>query len=274
MNRLNSMAGKDYIKISPETFFVLETARKYSELSKGKFDITIGPLVKAWAIGTDNARIPEQKEVDSLLPLVSYNDIVLNKSTLKAGLARKNQIADLGGIAKGYAGDEAVKILKKNGISSAFINIGGNVVTFGKKPDGSLWKIAIQNPRSGDGNFIGILNVASKAIVTSGDYERYFIKNGVRYHHILDPSTGYPAESDLIAVTVVYDKSVDADALSTSLFILGMKRGYELIKTINGAEAVFITQKHEIYITKALKNIFTFKDVTEIFSYRGIINDN
>jgi thiamine biosynthesis lipoprotein len=271
INKLNSMSGKDYVALNPESVYVMNVANRYSELSGGAFDVTIGPLVKAWAIGTDNPRIPEIAEIKSLLKLVSYKDLVIDEKNNKAMLKKQNQVVDLGGIAKGYAGDEAVRILKDNKITSAYVNLGGNVVTLGKKPDGSLWRIAVQNPRAANGKYVGILEVADKAIVTSGDYERFFEKDNVRYHHILDTKTGNPAKSGLIAVTIVYDRSVDADALSTSLFILGMDEGKKLISSIKGAEAVFINIKKEIYITGGLKDIFTFKDDTGEFVFKGTL---
>jgi FAD:protein FMN transferase len=271
INHLNSNAGKDFVKISNESMFVLGVALKYAKLSEGEFDITIGPLVKAWLIGTDNPRIPERSEIDSLLKLTDYNDLILDGNNGKAKLLRKGQIVDLGGIAKGYAGDESIKIFRKHGISSAYVNLGGNVVVLGKKPDGSLWNIGIQNPRSANGSYIGILHLSDMAVVTSGDYERFFEKDGIRYHHILDKRTGYPARSGLISATIVYKSSIDADALSTSVFILGMNEGYKVLKTIKGAEAVFITDKKEIYITNGLKDIFTFSDSTNEFSYKGVI---
>ena len=185
----------------------------------------------------------------------------------RARLARKGQIVDLGGIAKGYAADQAISIYKKHGITSAYINLGGNVSVLGGKPDGSPWIVGIQNPRQPIGRYIGTLKIRDKIIVTSGDYERYFIKDNIRYHHILNPKTGYPADSGLISTTIITGLSVDADALSTATFVLGLDKGRKLIESIEGVEAIFITTNKEIFITSGLKNIFTFDDESKEFKY-------
>ena len=267
IDTLNDMAGKEGVKLTHESIYVLETAKKYSELSGGAFDVTVGPLVKSWGIFTENPKVPGKDEVSNLLKLVNYKNIIVDKSTLTAKLEKPGQIADLGGIAKGYAGDEAVKIYKKYGITSAYINLGGNVVVLGSKPDGTDWKVGVQNPRAENGKFIGILNLSDKTVVTSGDYERYFEKDGVRYHHILDPKTGYPSDSGLISTTIVADNSIDADALSTATFVLGLDKGMRLIESLNGIDAIFITKDKKVYVTDGLKDRFKFDDESKEYEY-------
>ncbi len=267
IDTLNDMAGKEGVKLSEESIYVLETAKKYSELSGGAFDVTVGPLVKSWGIFTENPKVPGKDEVSNLLKLVNYKNIIVDKSTLTAKLEKPGQIADLGGIAKGYAGDEAVKIYKKYGITSAYINLGGNVVVLGSKPDGTDWKVGVQNPRAENGKFIGILNLSDKTVVTSGDYERYFEKDGVRYHHILDPKTGYPSDSGLISTTIVADNSIDADALSTATFVLGLDKGMRLIESLKGIDAIFITRDKKVYVTDGLKDRFKFDDESKEYEY-------
>jgi len=176
-------------------------------------------------------------------------------------------MVDLGGIAKGYAGDEAIRIYKEHGLKSAYINLGGNVVVLGGRPDGSPWRIGIQNPRAPNGMYIGIVRVTDKAVVTSGDYERYFEKENVRYHHILDTKTGYPADSGLISSTIVTDVSMDADALSTAAFVLGLEEGMKLVNSLKGVEAIFITGDKRVYVTEGLKSSFTFDDESKEFKY-------
>ena len=144
---LNDMAGIVEVKLSSDSLYVLNKAKEYAELSEGAFDVTIGPLVKAWNIGTDNPRVPLRDEIDELLKLVDFRDLKIDNANHTAYLARRGQMVDLGGIAKGYAGDEAIKVLKENGIESALVNLGGNVVVLGSKPDGNLWTVGIQNPR-------------------------------------------------------------------------------------------------------------------------------
>jgi FAD:protein FMN transferase len=267
INKLNAAAGKNSVELSSETISVLETAKKYYDLSNGSFDITVGPLVKAWGIFTDHPRVLEKGEITKLLKLTDNKSLVIDKTSSKATLEKMGQIVDLGGIAKGHAGDEAIKIYKKNNIHSAYVNLGGNVVVLGSKPDGSPWRIGIQNPRAANGIYIGIIKVTDKAVVTSGDYERFFIKDNVRYHHILDPKSGYPADSGLISTTIVSDVSMDADALSTATFVLGLDRGMKLVSSLKGIEAIFITKDKKIYITDGLKSSFTFDDESKEFKY-------
>lgn len=257
--KLNQNAGKTGVELDPETIKIIEKAQQVSEMSHGAFDITIGPLVKAWGIGTDTARIPSNEELKSLQALINYKDVEINNHYVS--LKRKGQMVDLGGIAKGYTGDAVIEIYKKYGIESAFINLGGNVVTLGNKPDGSPWKVGIRNPRptgTGSGQDLGIIKVTDKAVVTAGDDQRYFIENGQRYHHILDSSTGYPAKSDLMSVTLITDSSLDADALDTAVYILGLEKGRELIRQFGGVEAVFVTTDKKIIVTDGIKDQFEF----------------
>lgn len=267
IDRLNEMAGKGSVSLSPEAIFVLKTAKSYAEISGGVFDVTIGPLVKGWGIFTKDPKIPTEREISELNKLTDYTDLYIDEKSNTASLARKGQIVDLGGIAKGYAGDAAINIFKANGIKSAYVNLGGNVVVLGSKPDGSEWNIGVQNPRAENGKYIGILKVTNKAIVSSGDYERFFEKDGKRYHHIIDPRTGYPSESGLIGTTIVADSSINADALSTATFILGLEKGMELVRSQKGVEAIFITKDKKVYITPGLKNIFTLADESKEFRY-------
>lgn len=268
--KLNENAGKGRVELSPETIEILKEAQKVSELSDGAFDVTVGPVVKSWGIGTDQERIPAPEELQALLPLVNYKDLEVNETS--AFLKRTGQMVDLGGIAKGYAGDAARDIYKKNGIKSAFINLGGNVVTLGNKPDGSPWTVGIRNPRpdtnpTGGQPILGTVTVTDKAVVTAGDDQRYFEKDGKRYHHIIDAHTGYPADSDLMSVTLITDSSFVADALDTAIYILGLEKGRELIQKQEGIEAVFVTRDKKIYVTEGLKDNFKFHDESNTFQY-------
>ena len=267
INLLNDAAGKEYVKLGEDTLYVLNKAKQYGEISNGAFDVTIGPLVKSWGVFTDNPKVPSKSEIDELLKLVNYKDINIDFENSTAMLSKKGQIVDLGGIAKGFAGDAAIEIYKKYGVESALISLGGNILTLGGKPDGTPWSVGIRNPRGADGSYIGIVSVKDKAVVSSGDYERFFEKDGVRYHHILDPKTGYPANTGLIGTTIVSDYSIDADALSTTVFVLGLEEGMKLVESLEGVEAVFITEDKKIYVTDGLKDTFTFKDESKEFEY-------
>jgi len=267
VNRLNEQAGNGYVTVNPETMSVLKSARKISELSGGAFDVTVGPVVKVWRIGSDKPQIPPDAVLKDLVALIDYADVHLDETSNQASLQRPGQIVDLGGIAKGYAGDVAKAIYQKDGTQSALINLGGNVVALGHKPDGSTWSIGIQNPKSDTGEVVGVVHVSDQAVVTSGDYQRYFEKDGKRYCHIIDTQTGYPAESGLMSATIVASSSIEADGLSTAAFVLGLTKGLDLIKRYGQAEAIFITTDKKIYVTKGLQGNFQLKDARHEYTY-------
>ncbi|NNU75551.1 FAD:protein FMN transferase [Clostridium estertheticum] len=265
ISKLNAKAGISGQKLSEDTYSVIEKSVQYSKLTGGALDATIEPIVGLWGIGTDKERLPSKTEIDDKLKLVNYKDIVLDKKNLTVKLKRKNQAIDLGAIAKGYTADEVKKVLLNNKISSAIINLGGNVYTIGSNPDGKDWNVGIQNPLSTRGEYLGTISVTDKSIVTSGNYERFFIKDGIRYHHIFDPKTGYPAKQSLISTTIVSDKSVDGDALSTSTYIMGLDKGLKLVESIKGVEAIFVTKDKKVYVTPGLKD--NFKLTSKEFTY-------
>lgn len=256
INKLNENAGKSKIKLEEETIYVINKAKQLSKLSSGAFDITTGPLVKLWGIFTNHAKVPNKKEIDEAQKLIRYEDIIIDVKSNLAMLRRKGQMVDLGAIAKGYAADKAIEIYKKNGIKSAFINIGGNVMVLGRKNHEDLWTIGIQNPDKVRGECIGALLLEDASVVTSGGYVRYFEKNNIKYHHIMDFRTGYPCSSGLKSVTVISNKSIEADALSTAIFVLGYENGRKLVDNVDGLEAIFITENNEIKITEGLKDKF------------------
>lgn len=252
---INKWAGLKQVQLSPETYDVLVRATEFSQASQGLFDITIAPLVDLWDY--KNARqAPSNQRIQQILPLVNYADLTLDPGNRTAVMHKVGQSIDLGGIGKGYAGDRTVKIFRDYGVASAFTNIGGNVCALGTKPDGSPWTVGIRHPRQED-CLVGAISVVDKAVVTSGDYQRYFLDDmGVRRHHILDPTTGYPSESGLVSVTVLADSATVADALSTALFVAGMEKGLMLLKKYPEAEAVLIDSALSVHITRGLKNSF------------------
>ncbi|MBN2049660.1 MAG: FAD:protein FMN transferase, partial [Spirochaetales bacterium] len=224
-------------------------------MSSGGFDPSVGPLVKLWGVGTENARIPRPEEIETALALTDYRRVQTDPENRGVLLADRGMALDLGGIAKGYAADEAAKILVNHGVTGATVNLGGNVLTLGEKPDGSPWKIGIQDPASGRGDYVAILQVKDLSVVTSGPYERFFIgPDGKRYHHILSGETGYPVESVIISVTILARDSMTADALSTAVFVLGLGKGMELIESLEGIEGMFITQEQAVYASSGLLN--------------------
>lgn len=176
-------------------------------------------------------------------------------------LKHDKQALDVGGIAKGFAADEVRDIFYQYNIKSALIDLGGNILLLEVRKDGSAWKVGIQNPFKPRGEFIGILSVKNKSIVTSGNYERYFIKDGKRFHHIIDPKTGYPSESKIISATIISDNSIEGDGLSTGVYIIGIDKAMKIIETIEGIDAIFITEDKKIYKTSGIdESIFTLTD--------------
>jgi len=253
---INSKAGLDYVEVSDDTFNVIEKGLHYGEISDGHFDITIGPIVKLWNIGSEDARVPSSEEITTRLPRVNYKNVLIDKEEKRVMLKDKDMIIDLGGIAKGYAADEVKKVLIDNGVKHAIINLGGNIYTLGTKPDKSDWKIGVQNPLESRGAYVGTVKATNKSIVTSGVYERFLEVDDKKYHHIINPFTGYPVENNLAGVSIISDKSIDGDGLSTTIFSLGIEKGKELVERLEGVDAVFVTKDKEIYITEGLKDKF------------------
>jgi len=256
ISRINRAAGIRCEKVGRETYDVLSQAIYFSECCHGCFDVTIGPLVCLWADARKSSEPPDEADIERLLPLVDHNSLVMNPDRVTVGLKRADQSIDLGGVGKGYAADKVLDVFRSFGISSAFTNFGGNVAAMGAKPDGSPWHIGIRHPRK-ENSLIGAISVVDRSVVTSGDYQRYFIgKDGKRYHHILAPNTGYPAESGLISATVVAGSSAAADALSTAIFVAGMQQGVGFLGAFPGAEAIFVGHDLSVYATKGLQGSF------------------
>lgn len=257
VDKINEEAGINPVKVDDDTYTIIKKGIEYSELSNGLFDITVGPIVKLWSIGLPEAKVPTQAEIDEKLPLIGYNDIELNDEDKTVYLKRKGMIIDLGGIAKGYTADVISNILTEEGVKSAIIDLGGNIFAHGKKVNGDDWRIGIQDPYSDRGDKVGVITVSNKSVVTSGIYERYIEKDGVKYHHILSPLTGYPYENEIAGITIVSDKSVDGDALSTSVFAMGVEEGMNFVNSIDGIDAIFVTKDNKVYITNGLKDNFS-----------------
>jgi thiamine biosynthesis lipoprotein len=268
ISKINRNAGILPQVVSYDTYSVIEKSIKYSELLEGTFDPTIRPLVALWNIGTKYERIPKQNEIDEKLKLVNYKDIIINKTDSSIGLKKKGQSLDVGGIAKGFAADEVKNIFVKHGIKSALIDLGGNIFVLGNKNDGTPWKVGIQNPFKPRGEYIGILTTKDKSIVTSGNYERFFMKDGKTFHHIIDPKTGYPSESKVVSATIISDKSMDGDGLSTGVYIMGIDKAMNLIEAIKGIDAIFITEDKKVYVTSGVKDNF------KLFNNEFIYNEN
>ena len=250
ISRLNASGTAE---VSPDTAEIIEYAKQIGGETKGALDITIYPVLKEWGFTTGDYKVPDKAMLSALLQKVDFTQIQIegNIVTVPSGVQ-----LDLGAVAKGCASDKAAEILKQNGITSALINLGGNIMTIGSNPNGSPWRIGIRNPFSLDEN-IGILEVTDKAVVTSGSYERFFTaEDGQTYHHIIDPATGAPAQSGLVSVTVIGDSGIMCDALSTALFVMGKDKALEYYREKGGFDMILAAENGEIFITEGIADSF------------------
>lgn len=242
--KLNHANGQPFT-VSSETANLIQEGIHYSELSGGAFDLTIEPVSALWDFKADKPTVPSSDAIAQTVSHVDYTKVDIQDNTVT--LEDPEAGIDLGAIAKGYIADQVKTYLKKQGIKHAIINLGGNVDVIGTKPDGSKYNIGIQKPFDESGEAITSVQLKDQTVVTSGIYERYFKKNGKLYHHILDPRTGYPCENNLYSVSIITDSSTKADALSTTCFLLGYEKGMELIQSMDGVEAIFITDDEKVH---------------------------
>ena len=240
--------------LSPTVANLVKRSLDIYKKTDGLFDITIYPLMELWGFPTKNYRVPSEKEIEEKLKLVGSDKIDFNEETRKISFKNKGMEIDFGGIGKGYITDELVKILTDEKVESAIINLGGNVFGFRKKPDGSLWNIAIRDPNEPD-KYMAAIRLYDSAVITSGGYERYFEENGVIYHHILDPRTGKPSESGLKSVSIISGDGTLADALSTSLFIMGEEKAIGYWKE-NGSnfDILLMTNDNRLLVSAGIKD--------------------
>lgn len=306
ISKINEAAGIHAVAASRDVLFVVEAALYFARISRGAFDPTIGPLVKLWAINTEGAYIPSDEEIAKVLPLVNWRNVQIvknenanetaqgsnitihsnsenasensqnasdkNANAKTAGtimLLQKGMSLDLGGIAKGFAADEIVRLLREAKVRKAIIDLGGNVFVFGKKASNELWHVGIKNPNDATGEPIAILHTSETSVVTSGVYERFFIADGIRYHHILNPKTGKPARTNLLSTTIVCKSSLASDALSTTIFVLGKTQGDALLKKLSAEQNSFVQFSPIENFASPLASIFIDEDET-LFASRSL----
>jgi thiamine biosynthesis lipoprotein len=258
---VNQQAGMAPAPVGIDSLNVIDAALRYASLSRGAFDPTVGPLVNLWGIGPDTGRIPEKAEIPAVLSLINWEDIIIDRDAGTVFLRRPGMRLDLGGIAKGYAADEAVRIIRKNRrVKGAIVDLGGNIFAYGEKEGNLPWRVGVQNPVEERGEYIGVLEVRNKTVVTSGVYERFLEVDGKRYHHILSTRDGCPVNNGLLSVTIIADRSVDADALSTAVFALGWEDGSSLAESIDDVEAIFVFEDLSIRGTSGAFKNFTLRD--------------
>lgn len=253
ISKINRNAGAK-TAVSAEVLEILSKAQAVSKRTGGIFDVTVYPVVKAWGFTTDEHHVPDEKTLRTLLTYVDYKKLTLDSTGGTASL-EKYMAIDLGGIAKGYASQKLADTMKKNGVESAVLNLGGNVQTIGQKPDGSNWGVAVEYP--GSQEHFARVSVGEASLITSGAYQRYFEEGGKTYHHIIDPRTGMPAESGLKSATVVCEDPVMGDALSTALYIMGEQGAREYYQQYGGFDYILLNDNDEIYITEGIEGRFT-----------------
>ena len=237
VSRLAYAAGKSRVPVSSETFGLLNTANRISEVSAGAFDVTIGALKIEWGFDSEVPGKPADEDIETVLSRVDFRLVGLKDDGVL--LAQTGMSIDLGGLAKGFIIDRAVEILQEQGIRAGIVDAGGDLRTFGFPPGRKKWRIGIRHPRSNEGALFGILEIGEASVATSGDYERYFIEDGRRYHHILNPKTGYPA-GGCVSVTVVAENAVEADAYATAVFVLGPEQGMEFLDRLPSVQGMIL----------------------------------
>lgn len=264
ISRINDSAGLRSEEVSPETLRLLCKAVDFSRRFAGCFDISITPLVALWKQAAETLTPPDEADINALLPLVNFQDLALDGWEMTAGLRYPGQALDLGGIGKGYTAQRIRQVYQDFGITSAYSNLGGNVVTLGNKPDGTPWQVGIQHPRN-EQCLIGSIAVSDESVVTSGDYQRCFIdRQGNRQHHILDPRSGYPSRAGLSSVTIVTPHDLAADVLSTAVFVAGMQEGLAILRQFPQSEAVLVSDDLQVYITPGLNKRFRAEKHIEV----------
>ncbi len=252
VSKINASSGS-FVTVSGAVLRQIAVAKEVSDRSGGAFDISILPLVELWGFGTDKAHVPSNGEISEAMSKLNYRGIEATDSSVRIPQGTKITLA---AIAKGYTSQHLCELFKGMGVSSAIVSLGGNVQAVGVKPDGSKWRVAVQDPND-TAKFLGTVEIADLAVVTSGGYQRYFEENGVSYHHILDPKTGRPAESGLSSVTIVCADGTLADALSTALFVLGEDGAIEYWRSYGGFEAILVTNDGRVVVTEGLKSSFS-----------------
>ncbi len=262
VEKINEKAGIEPVKVSDDVYRLVEKSLYFSEDSKGGFDLTIGPITELWHIGFDDARKPEQSEIDEALKLVDYHKVKLDDKEKTVFLEEKGMRLDLGAIAKGFITDEAVQVMVDNGVTSGIVDLGGNIFVLGDSPrskDGE-WKIGIQDPNEARNTIVGSVTNKNMSLVTSGIYERNLEVDGKLYHHLFNSKTGYPFENEIAGVTIISDTSVAGDGLSTAVFSMGVKGGMEYVEDRKDIDAIFVTKEDDIYLSSGVKDRFVLNE--------------
>lgn len=255
---INHAAGQHPVTVSRAVYQLIQCAKAASVLPGSAFNLAIGPLVKRWRIGFKGDSVPPAGEITALLDITRADEVLLDDEALSVFLTRKGMEIDLGAIAKGYIADRVRDLLHKEGVTEGLINLGGNVQTLGSPQGG--WSIGLKKPFSDADALVGAMEVAHKSVVTSGTYERYFEQDGRRYHHILNPQTGYPLDNELDSVTIISTDSLDGDIWTTLLYGAGVEQGCQMLKGRKDIEAIFVTKAREVVLSSQRQFRFTLLD--------------
>ncbi|MBV6818043.1 FAD:protein FMN transferase [Rahnella sp. PD12R] len=253
---VNHAAGDHAVAVSKPVFDLISRAKAVSVVENSSFNFTIGPLVKRWKIGFSGNSVPAATDLQALLKITDPHDVILDEGSQSVFLHKAGMEIDLGAIAKGYIADVVRDYLREQRVTQALINLGGNVQTLGAGAEGA-WAIGLKKPFSDPESLIGVINVTNKSVVTSGIYERYFELNGQRYHHILDPKTGYPLDNELLSVTIISDDSIDGDIYTTLLYGMGVEKSLRYLQNFPHIEAVFVTKDQQIIFSSQRQFTFT-----------------
>ena len=267
LSRLNREASDGWARTDPEIFDLIKTSKRYSEATGGAFSVTAGPLVRLWGfLRRQERRPPQPEEIEERMAFVGDQLIDLNESRKAVRFAAQGMEIDFGGVAKGYAVDRAVSVLREMGIENALVDLGGNVRSIGAPAGRDSWNIAVRDPRRREG-IIGVLEINDQGVASSGQYENYFEHQGRRYGHIIDPRTGWPAEG-VLGTTIVAPDAMIADILSTAVFVLGPEEGAKLINGLDGVEGIIIVPRGQdsvlIKVSEGLKLFFKATNATDV----------
>lgn len=258
ISQVNAQAFANPAKVSDELFVLIQESIKYSQMTHGAFDVTVGPLMPLWPFYQNEIALPSEQRIFEALQSVGADKLILDPKTKTIRFKRPHMALDLGGIAKGYTVDRAIQVIKAEKVKCALVNAGGDLYALGRKPNGKKWRMGVQHPRRPN-ELICAFDIEDTAVATSGDYERFFIKDGKRYCHILDPHTGMPA-AESVSVTIQAGNATQADALATGVFVLGRKKGLELIESLPGVEGAIISKnaggKAKISVSMGFKKLF------------------
>jgi len=257
LTAINDAAGAGPVKADAELLGLIATSMRTAEKTGGAFDPTVGALSRLWSFSAGEPRLPERSEIDDALTRVGWNRVRVDPPAQTIGLSKKGMALDLGGIAKGYALDRAREVLKEHGIADALVNAGGDVLVMGEKEPGKPWRVGVQDPRN-PREVVAVVAVKDRIILTSGDYERFFDKDGKRYHHILDPKTGYPAEG-VQSVTSVATSGVQAEPLGATVFVKGIEDGLKYVQSLGDVEALVIDGHGSVHMTPGGSSVFQLK---------------